>query len=366
MYKIVPFRAALVMVCAIAFSVCFGSCDKEGVNHNDDENSMSLKVDTNGVQFTLVPFISWGASQTDAEKYITRYYPDLKVSNDGKLQFAESFNDWYLRYDGDNMCLYLFFAEETGNDLEMVEYNFDSSVAVDQLRGELTGSGLDFKGLLYWDYVPDELTYLYLSSDEKLEVQLGLNNYEGDFWYITFQPTDKSDMNQLIDQTTLSLNIYSEKDSCCVTPMLDWGASLTDVKRFMEQNYPDWEIQDNGELISDTISEDSIVWYTSFQRGNIIQFLFFDNAEGDRLFYYQFVDNTSTDEIQIDRELTRNGLEYKGYFGYNYEGLISNHVYVPLSKDYIVVASAWETYGGCRVLEVFQYYEDFLKNLKRD
>jgi hypothetical protein len=207
---------------------------------------------------------------------------------------------------------------------------------------------------------------MYLSNDEKLEVQFIVYNCgDEDRWYLTFQPTDRNDLNYLIDESTLSLNINSVNDSCCVTPLMDWGVSFTDVKRFMTQNYPDWELQNNGELICDTISEDSLQWYAKYQKGDFGQFFVFNNADGEGYHFFQFGDYASTDEIPLDRELTRNGLVYMGRDTTYYEEAISNHVYVPLSKDYIAVASAWIAYGGCRIIEVGPYDEEYMNVVKR-
>ena len=207
---------------------------------------------------------------------------------------------------------------------------------------------------------------MYLSNDEKLEVQFIVYNCgDEDCWYLTFQPTDRNDLDYLIDQSTLSLNINSVNDSCCVTPLMDWGVSFTDVKRFMTQNYPDWELQNNGELICDTISEDSLQWYAKYQKGDFRQIFVFNNADGERYLSFQFGDYASTDEIPLDRELTRNGLLYMGRDTTYYEEEISNNVYVPLSKDYIAVASAWIAYGGCRIIDVGPYNEEFMNVVKR-
>lgn len=368
MDRTVPFHATLALMCAIAFSVCLGSCDKAEVNHDDDDNSLSLIVDTNGVKFTIVPYLNWGASLTDAENYMNKYYPDCIVLDDGELLYDSICDKWIIYYECNGMDISFLFDDEKGSSLIMTEYYYYGSNDIKRIQDELVRLGFNYKGLLYWDYLPDDLTYLYFSADEKLEVQVGVNNNEEeDFWVLSFQPIDKNDLNYLIDQTTLSLNINSENDSCILTPTkIDWGAPLTDVKSFMAQNYPDWEIQNNGELICDTISEDSLEWYAKFKNGEFSQFFVFNNADGERYNSFQFVDYTSTDEIPLDRELTRNGLVYIGRDTTYYAEEISSHVYVPLNKDYITIASAWNMYGGCRVIDVIPYDEEYIKGVKRD
>ena len=367
MNKKVSFHAALIMMCVFAFSVSLGSCDKKDADHSDDEYSLSLNVDTNGVNVTIKPLLDWGATLADVETFMAKNYPTWEVEDEGKLLYDSIWGDWMIFYGCNRMTACFYFDDETGNNLIMTEYFWDGSNDIKRIQDELVRFGFIYKGLLYWDYLPDDLTYLYFSADEKLEVQVGVNNDDSDdYWVINFQPTDKNDLNQLIDQTTLSLIINSENDSCILTPMRKWGASLTDVKEFMAQNYPDWEIQNNGELICDTISEDSLEWYAKFQNGEFSQFFIFDNADGESYNSFQFVDYTSTDEISLDRELTRNGLVYVGHDTTYYAEEISSHVYVPLSKDYIAVASAWEMYGGCRVIDVSPYDEEYIKGVKRE
>ena len=366
MNKIVRFHAALIMMCVVAFSVSLGSCDKNEVDSHD-ENSLSLKVDTNGVNFTLTPLINWKANLTDVEKYMAKYYPDFDVCYNGELKYDEYCGYWSLKYESHiNMSVSFLLVNEQGDGLGMTVFKFASSCNVDKIREELSGLGFKFMGLVYTDVFPDELEYMYLSNDEKLEVQFIVYNCgDEDCWYLTFQPTDRNDLDYLIDQSTLSLNINSVNDSCCVTPLMDWGVSFTDVKRFMTQNYPDWELQNNGELICDTISEDSLQWYAKYQKGDFRQIFVFNNADGERYLSFQFGDYASTDEIPLDRELTRNGLLYMGRDTTYYEEEISNNVYVPLSKDYIAVASAWIAYGGCRIIDVGPYNEEFMNVVKR-
>ena len=367
MNKIVRFHAALIMMCVVALSVSLGSCDKNEVDSHD-ENSLSLKVDTNGVNFTLTPLINWKANLTDVEKYMAKYFPDFDVCYNGELKYDEYCGDWSLRYESHiNMSVSFFFGNEQGDGLDITVFKFASSCNVDKIREELSGLGFKFMGLVYTDGFPDELEYMYLSNDEKLEVQFIVYNCgDEDCWYLTFQPTDWNDLDYLIDQSALSLNINSVNDSCCVTPLMDWGVSFTDVKRFMTQNYPDWELQNNGELICDTISEDSLQWYAKYQKGDFGQFFVFNNADGEGYHFFQFGDYASIDEIPLDRELTRNGLVYMGRDTTYYEEGISNHVYVPLSKDYIAVASAWIAHGGCRTIYVGPYDEEYFKLVSKD
>ena len=357
--------AALIMMCVITFSVTLGSCEKND-NQIDDENSLIMNVDTNGVDIAFRPFIDWGSTLADAEKYLKRYYPDYFALDDGKMFYDSLMDRWIMYYECNTMVISFFFDDEKGSSLIMSEYSSYGS-DIKRIQDELVRLGFNYKGLVYWDYIPDQLTYLYFSSDEKLEVQVGMNNYEeSDFWVLNFQPTDRNDLDYLIDQSTLSLNINSVNDSCCVTPLMDWGVSFTDVKRFMTQNYPDWELQNNGELICDTISEDSLEWYAKYQKGDFGQFFVFNNADGEGYHFFKFGDYASIDEIPLDRELTRNGLVYMGRDTTYYEEGISNHVYVPLSKDYIAVASAWIAHGGCRTIYVGPYDEEYLKLVKRD
>lgn len=368
MNKIVRFHAALIMMCVVAFSVSLGSCDKNEVDSHD-ENSLSLKVDTNGVNFTLTPLINWKANLTDVEKYMAKYFPDFDVCDNGELEYDEDCGYWSLKYESHiNMRVSFLLGNEQGDGLGMTSFKFASSCNVDKIREELSGLGFKFMGLVYTDVFPDELEYMYLSNDEKLEVQFIVYNCgDEDRWYLTFQPTDWNDLNYLIDTTNLCINVDLDEGSYSLIPFMDWNGTLTDVRNYMTENYPDWEAVDGGAMIIDTLDFDSIPhWYTLYKKDSLSVFYHFDDIEGLMFSSVQYACYGSTDLTQNRNELTRNGLKYIGHCTLDFQDQISNYIYVPLSKEYYVSASSWTLYEGVWTIDIVPYNEEFMELVSKD
>ncbi len=366
MKKAVRFHAALIMMCVVAFSVSLGSCDKNEVD-SQDENSLSLKVDTNGVSFTLTPLINWNANLADVEKYMAKYFPDFDICDNGELKYDETCEKWTLKYESKiNMGVSFIFGNEQGDGLQMTNFKFTSSCNVDKIREELSGLGFKFLGLVYTDVFPEELEYMYLSNDEKLEVQFIVYNCgDEDRWYLTFQSTDRNDLDYLIDESSLNINYDVEEGSYSFSPILDFDATVDDVRKFMADNCPDWEIRKGEELKYDTITDSIPHWYIAYRLDSLSVCYYFNDEEGEEFDDIQYVCNLSTDITPIVNELTRNGLIYLGKESAIYdEQLCDYYVYAPLSKEYNIIISSWDLYGGSWSLDICKYNEELVENLE--
>jgi len=369
MVKKLTFRAALIMMCVIAFSVCMDSCEESGVDNHDDENSFCLIIDTNGVKLSVAPFMDWGANLADVEKYVAKYYPGFEVLNEGKLEYDDGNNTWDLSYVKDNMILRFYFKQETGNDLLMSEFGFRTPIDLKSVQDEMERLGLNYKGVLFFEEISDYLNYLYLSSDENLEVQLAVKNDDIDEdeydWYVNFQPTDERDFDHLIDESSpLCINYSDTLDNFAIVPVIDWDAKLADIKKFMSENYPDWEAEFENELKLYDGSEDTIQhWYAKYSKDSLETFFYFHDVEGQEYCSVQYVYISSTDITQLKREMSRNGLQYIGHDPKTIEGNLSNYVFVPLNKNFVVAIANWDDYDGCWTLEVYQYDENYISTL---
>jgi hypothetical protein len=359
--------AALIMMCVITFSVTLGSCEKND-DQIDDENSLIMNVDTNGVNFTIKPFLDWGATLADVEKFMAKNYPGWEVEYDGELKYDSTAGRWVRFYSSNELFIANYFEDEAGNDFDMIEFDFYGRDNIKQLQDECVRSGLKYKGHICLDDDPTDLFYLYLSADEKLEVNLFFENFEDEgYWGITFQSLDKDDLNQLIDTTNLCINVDLDEDSYSLIPFMDWNGTLTDVRNYMTENYPDWEVVDGGAMIIDTLDFDSIPhWYTIYKKDSLTVFYHFDDIEGLMFSSVQYVCYESTDLTQNRNELTRNGLKYIGHCTLDFQDQISNYVYVPLSKEYYVSASSWTLYEGVWTIDIVPYNDEFMELVSKD
>jgi hypothetical protein len=63
---------------------------------------------------------------------------------------------------------------------------------------ELERNGFVNKGEIKFDDFNADLTYLYLSADGSIEVQVSSWEKDGGSWAISFQSFDKNDLNHLV------------------------------------------------------------------------------------------------------------------------------------------------------------------------
>ena len=363
MNKIVLFRAAQVMMCAIAFSFCMNSCEKNEVDNQDDANYLSIAVDTNGVSFTIKPLLNWNSSEADVDEYIARNYPGLEIS---ELSYDSSSGYWTKYYSKKDLEISCVCKDEQGSGYQMMNFYFSGSREISKVLSELNRAGLNYHGLLYYEHYPYDLNYLYLSADEKLEVQVYVINNESDpYWGITFQPLDKEDMNCLINDTTLSINAFSGVDSCTVVPLLDWDATVDDVREYMADNYPDWAVEGNGELMPDTVNEGD-AWILEYSKDSLCVIFGSDDMEGKTLSVIQYINTYSGDILPVQRELTRNGFIYKKPLVLVDTHVISAYSYVSHDNKIMIAVVSMDFNDGCRILEIRPFDEERYKKAVGD
>ena len=350
-------HVALAVMCAVAFSVCVDSCDKNDINKSNDENSLSFVVDTNGVSLAIRPMINWDATSAELDEFMTRNYPDMEILEGEKLYYDSLCDCWRSTYSNNNLNIDFLFGDEQGNDCKMMAFHLDVTGDIEKIREELVRAGLKYKGLVYYDDYPVDMTYLYLSADEQLEVQLYTNNDGGEgYWGISFQPTDKDDFNSIIDETDFSIDIKADEGTYSLHPLLDWDATLTDIRRYMSENYPDWEAKEGGGMIKDS-TDDEEYWYVKYAKDSMVVCFYFNDENGDVYDLLQYVYYSSTDISQVQSELTRNGIVYIDVEDLWDPDEISALGYAPLSKDYYVSLETWNIHGGCWCLNISSYDE---------
>ena len=363
MNKKTLFRAALTVMCAIALSVCLNSCDKNEDTPYQEETPYSFRADTNGVGITVVPFLKWGCDISEIKEYVAQYYPDWVAKNDGKLYLDACDGCWTLKYyenGTDSSYVWFDFVGENGNTFNMTGLRFNKSGDIKKIRDEIERLGFKYEGLLYWEDYPNELTYMYLSADKKLEVQLYSNNDESEpYWGMSFQPTDKDDYNHLIDETVISINITSNEKSYTLTPFTDWDATFEDVKVFMAQNYPDWENDSDGNLERDTVRDDDYQWYIAYTCDSLGTCFGFKDAQGKEYGLLQYIDYSSTDVDQLKSELTRHGLIYRGQKKNMLKGQVDGYFYASSDNSLLVEISLWNNEYDCWSMDVMPFDREY-------
>ncbi len=367
MTKRITFRAALILMCAVAFSVSIGSCDKNDSNQADDLKEFSLNADTNGVNFPIKPFLEWGATLADVEEYLAKTYPDLKPMNEGVMSHDPVSGRNVVHYSCRSVLMAFYFSGESGTGYFAQEFTIRGDNQIQKIEDQCVKSGLKFKGMMYSDAYPDNLGYLYLSADEKLEVQMVARNNDRQFyWTVNFQAFDKNDLDLLTDPTKLDLNITTQEGSYSLIPMIDFDASYADIRNYMAENYADWEAREGGALLKDSIDESIYYWYTSYIKDSLKVFYYFDDAEGLEYNTVRYSHNSSTDVAPLLRELTRNGLIYVGHAEVPYEEISSNYVFIPHNRNYLIMLQTWTMFGGSWSLDITGYDEEFIEEVQQN
>ena len=186
---------AAVLCCAMT-TVVFTACSNE-----DNPTFPSIDVN-NGVVINLgdiviKPYLQFGASLADVEKYMFQNYADYKAKDTEALQSITINNviHYITEYFNGKRSIGLSFANADGTNLEVISYNYFLSTSLEPIMAELERNGFVYKGEL--DLAPD-ICHMYLSSDGTIEVMLSSWEKDGGYWSISFQPFDENDLNYLI------------------------------------------------------------------------------------------------------------------------------------------------------------------------
>ena len=147
-------------------------------------------------------------------------------------------------------------------------------------------------------------------------------------------------------------------------PYMEWTNTLTDIEKYMSENYPDWTDEHDGKLTADKYYPSQ--WNRSFCKGFMHNAYAFADDKGVeyKLVAYTFYGSTYVKNIQ--EQLTQ--------FGYTYKGkLISDNFdadacYLYLSQDESIEAqiSVWEKEGGRWSLSFQPLDKDDLQYLEKN
>ena len=97
-----------------------------------------------------------------------------------------------------NRKLVFYFANIDGTSLSLVSYDFFFPMPLEPVMAELERHGFVNKGEIRFDDFNADITYMFLSADEAIEVQVSSWKKGGGSWGIGFQPLDQNDLNHLV------------------------------------------------------------------------------------------------------------------------------------------------------------------------
>lgn len=195
----VRFVLNIVFCCALT-TVVFTACtvnDDNPVNPSGDVNK-GIVINLGSV--VIKPYMQFGASLADVEKYMNDNYAGWTDNNPDALQQYEQQGGttWKKLYSKDGQTIeFLFLGNSTGGKFALVSYGFDSIALLPNVKSELERNKFTYKGVLKFEDYNADLCQLFLSDDEAIEVQVSSWEKDGGSWTISFQELDKYDLQFL-------------------------------------------------------------------------------------------------------------------------------------------------------------------------
>lgn len=190
--------AALVVLAATAglIAACTSYNDNP-VNPTADVNK-GIVIDLGSI--VIKPYLEFGASSADVEKYVNEYYPGWTIVNpQGPIYEKMDGVDYWSKYyaKDDTSYIIFYFQDEAATNLAISCYKYSTSIPIENVKKEYERNKFSYMGIL--EYPDDNYgsTYMYLSADKSIEAQVTGYANEGTGWLLSFQPTSETDLNNL-------------------------------------------------------------------------------------------------------------------------------------------------------------------------
>ena len=200
MKKIMMTLAAVV--CCTMISTMFTACGSKGNTAMQEASVDSTELVINLDSIVIKPYLEFGSSLADVEKYMTENFADYTAENTDSLSTitGNGFTYYGKHFTKDKNKIWFFFANEDGSNLIISSYDFFFPTQLEPIMAELESKGFVNKGEVKFDDYNADICYLLLSANEKLEVQVSSWEKDGGSWAISFQNTDENDLKQLVNK----------------------------------------------------------------------------------------------------------------------------------------------------------------------
>lgn len=200
MKKIIMTLAA-VLCCAVTITLLTACGNKKNAAMTDTQvDSTALIINLDSI--VIKPYMAFGSSLADVEKYMNENYADWEVQNPDTLDLLESKdgNLWGRYYTKGKLKMGFHFNDADATNLTIVSHDFYFPMSLEPVMAELERLGFENRGELKYDDFNADIVYMYLSADEKYEVQVCSWKKDGGSWAISFQPTDEKDFKYLVNK----------------------------------------------------------------------------------------------------------------------------------------------------------------------
>ena len=337
---------AAVLCCAMT-TVVFTACSSNEDNPTFPSIDVNNGVVINLGSIVIKPYLQFGASLADVEKYMKENYADWTDNNPNALNEyqQQGGSTWKKTYTKDNMTIKYLFGNASGGSLLLVSYGFNSPISLPAVKAELERNGFTYEGVLKFDDYDADVCNLFLSADKTIETQLSYWAKDGGSWSISFQNLDEYDLQFLVPEDVNKGVVISLSD-IVIKPYLQFGASLADVEKYMKENYPDYKAEDTEALQSYTW-ENVTHYYRLYVNGNRSVIFYFANADGSNFNNVAYCYSFPMSLEPAMAELERNGFVYKGELKFDDPSAADvDHMYLSADESIEVQLCSWEKDGG--------------------
>lgn len=188
-----------VAICCTMTSSVFTACSNEDTPAPKEQQTDLV---LNFGDIVVKPYLGFGTSLADADKYFQAEYPDYanweifdveRYEEDGETVYVQS------RFNEDRLVTF-YFNDADCNNYILSSYDFVSALSLEPAIDELERHGFKNMGEVRFPDPDADLVYLFLSADEKLEVLLKIMYATEDYpdmWSICFQPLDERDLEYI-------------------------------------------------------------------------------------------------------------------------------------------------------------------------
>ncbi len=188
-----------VAICCTMTSSVFTACSNEDTPAPKEQQTDLV---LNFGDIVVKPYLGFGTSLADADKYFQAEYPDYanweifdveRYEEDGETVYVQS------RFNEDRLVTF-YFNDADCNNYILSSYDFVSALSLEPAIAELERHGFKNMGEVRFPDPDADLVYLFLSADEKLEVLLKIMYATEDYpdmWSICFQPLDERDLEYI-------------------------------------------------------------------------------------------------------------------------------------------------------------------------
>ena len=190
---------AAAALCCMAMSVqtaCTGKSDNPPIQ---DEEAVAVVLNLDSI--VIKPYLQFGASLADVQEYMADNFADYSDENPDSLVYNEMEGGslWSKTYEKGTRKISFYFYNADGKDLTLVSYDFFFPMPLEPVMAELERNGYTNKGEIRFDDYNADITYLFLSADERIEAMPSSWEKDGGSWAITFQPTNDFDLQHLVE-----------------------------------------------------------------------------------------------------------------------------------------------------------------------